>query len=76
MAMIVRLSEEPKTPIVPDYPFLGIGITAGMIVLFTGPSVGTIVFQGNGCHPVGTHISTWDPTEFKICKATITLKNA
>lgn len=59
-----------------NYPYLGRLSSSGMIVLFTGKNVGTVVHPGNGGCTMGLVSGSWEEQRFSAYSGTVHLKNA
>lgn len=73
--IMITTTAEEDVPV--EYPILKINKT-GMIVLFTGPRVGTIVHmihKKNEYVQPGSHSRFWHDDDFKECAKSVTLKN-
>lgn len=46
-----------------------------LIVLFTEPEIGTVVFSSNGLHSVGEHYEGWLMPNFKDFNGVVELSN-
>lgn len=80
MTIKVELKETPVRKLEMVFPCIGVSKRSGMVVLFTGRGVGTVLKEAtknrNWCHyAVGHHSETWCLTKFDILPAgsTITL---
>jgi len=73
--MIKSILEDVKSPTSEEYPCLKIS-GLGNIVLFSGPSTGTIVHSEDcSYYKIGEHSSNWAKAEFKDYKHKVTLIN-
>ena len=54
----------------PEFPCIGKYSNLDMYVLFTSKNIGTVIYQGDANHKIGTHkdywITSWKPYEGKI----------
>lgn len=75
MTIKTELRENTPAEPVTEYPCIGMSEHTGLIVLFTGEKVGTVLKEAFSSHPVGWYSETWQMHRFDILPAgsTITL---
>lgn len=60
----------------PRYPHLGIYGPTGLVVLFSGPNIGTCVVGGDDSdHRVGEHSEEWTESVFERLDGVVELRN-
>ena len=66
--MINSTLKEPKQK--PEFPCIGRYSEPDMYVLFTSKNIGTVIYQGDANHKIGTHkdywLTSWKPYNGKV----------
>lgn len=70
--MINSTLKEPKQK--PEFPCIGRYSEPDMYVLFTSKNIGTVIYQGDANHKIGTHKDYWI-TSWKLYDGKIMLEN-
>lgn len=79
------VTTQPPPPPPRTYPWVGISLTAGVIVWFTGPFQGVVVGRdrdaprsvgpGSGSFDIGSTAHTWHAENFVTFTGTVTISN-
>ena len=73
MKITTTVKEAETRPKNAKYPWVGVGVNSGVIVLFIGPKCGTALKQTRD-YELGEQSRFWDESSFTPFKGEITIK--